>query len=62
MSRKRNSDDSVISVVDKNTDLMCDYGDFDSTGLETDNIINIVVSHGIGQLYSGISCCFFEND
>ena len=62
MIRKRNSDDSVISVVDKNTDLMGDDGYFDSTGLETDNISNIIGSHGIGQLESGISGGFFEKD
>ena len=51
MSRKRNSDDSVISVVDKNTDLMGDDSYFDSTGLETDNISNIIGSHGIGRFF-----------
>ena len=62
MSRKRNSEDSVISVVDKNADLMADEGYFDSTGLETDNISNIIGSHGINTLDSSISGGFFEKD
>ena len=60
MSRKRNSDDSVISVVDKSTDMIGDDGYFDSTGLETDNISNIIGSHGVNPMDTGISGGFFD--
>ncbi len=62
MSRKRNSDDSVISVVDKNTDLMGEDSYFDSTGLETDNISNIISNHGVSQMDAGLSGGFFDKD
>ena len=41
MSRKRNSDSSVISVIDK-ADMIEDDEYYESTGLETDNISNIM--------------------
>ena len=60
MSRKRNSDDSVISVVDKSTDMIGDDGYFDSTGLETDNISNIIGNHDVNPMDTGISGGFFD--
>ena len=62
MSRKRNSDDSVISVVDKNADMMADDGYFDAAGLETDNISNIISNHGVSTLDANLSGGFFEKE
>ena len=62
MSRKRNSDDSVISVVDKNADMMADDGYFDAAGLETDNISNIISNHGVSTLDANLSGGLFEKE
>ena len=62
MSRKRNSDDSVISVVDKNADMMADDGYFDAAGLETDNSSNIISNHGVSTLDANLSGGFFEKE
>ena len=62
MSRKRNSDDSVISVVDKNTDMMADDSYFDATGLETDNISNIISSHGVSAMDTNLSASFYDKE
>ncbi len=60
MTRKRNSKDSVISVVDKNTDMIGEDNYFDNTGLETDNISNIISNHGVTTMDSS-SMGFYDN-
>ncbi|MBR2069530.1 MAG: RNA polymerase sigma factor RpoD [Candidatus Gastranaerophilales bacterium] len=49
MSRKRNSDSSVISVLDK-SEMIEEDEYFDSTGLETDNISNIMRTQGVSNV------------
>ena len=59
MSRKRNPESSVISVIDK-SDMIEEDEYYDSTGLETDNISNIVRSSGVSAPESsGMS--FFDS-
>lgn len=62
MSRKRNSDDSVISVVDKNTDIIAEDSYFEAAGLETDNISNIIGSHGVTPIDTNLSGGFFDKE
>lgn len=62
MSRKRNSDDSVISVVDKNTDIIAEDNYFDAAGLETDNISNIIGSHGVAPIETTIGGNFYDKE
>lgn len=60
MSRKRSSDDSVIGVVDKNIQTPEEDNFYESTGLETDNITNIIRSQGMMHLEGSLSQTFFE--
>ena len=62
MSRKRSSDDSVISVVDKNTDMIADDNYFDAAGLETDNISNIISSHGVSTIDANLTGGFYDKE
>lgn len=62
MSRKRSSDDSVISVVDKNTDMIADDNYFDAAGLETDNISNIISSHGVSTIDANLTGRFYDKE
>ena len=52
MTRKRNQDSS-IGVIDKATDALDDTF-FESNALETDNIQNIIRSHGVTGIDSSI--------
>ncbi len=49
MSRKRNTDSSVISVIDK-TEIIEEDEYFEGTGLETDNISNIMRTQGVNTV------------
>ncbi len=61
MSRKRNSDDSMISVVDKTPQTPEDDNFYESTGLETDNISNIIRSQGMMSLEGSLGQTFFDS-
>lgn len=59
MSRKRNPESSVISVLDK-AEMVEDNEYFDSTGLETDNISNIIRTQGVTSVDSSVVATFFD--
>ena len=58
MSRKRNSDNSTISVLDK-SEMIEEDEYFESTGLETDNISNIMRTQGVATT-DPISVNYFD--
>ena len=60
MSRKRSAQSSVINVIDK-TDVIEDDEYFESTGLETDNISNIMRTQGVSSVESSTIPAFFDN-
>ena len=59
MSRKRNSDSSTISVLDK-SELIEEDEYFEGTGLETDNISNIMRTQGVSSVETS-SVSFFDH-
>ena len=59
MSRKRMSDSSTISVLDK-SEMIEEDEYFESTGLETDNISNIIRTQGVAAT-DPISSNYFES-
>ncbi len=59
MSRKRNSDSSVINVMDK-SEMIEEDEYFESTGLETDNISNIMRTQGVSTVESSSVASFFD--
>ncbi|MBR1616584.1 RNA polymerase sigma factor RpoD, partial [bacterium] len=62
MSRKRNPENSTLSVMDK-SEMIEDDEYFESTGLETDNISNIVRNHGMTNVMETQSpSYYFQND
>lgn len=58
MTRKKNQD-SAIGVIDKATDSLDDTF-FESNALETDNISNIIRSHGVIGIESTLSSSLYE--
>ncbi len=61
MGRKRNPESSVISVMDK-TEMIEEEEYFESTGLETDNITNIMRTQGMtSPIESSPSSMYFDN-
>ncbi len=62
MSRKRNPESSVISVIDK-SEVMEDDEFFEGSELETDNISNIMRTQGVSTVEtSSVSHFFDQND
>ena len=61
MTRKRSSDQSVISVVDKEED-MGDDSFFEGSALETDNISNIIRSQAGIDVSALSGGTFFEKE
>ena len=61
MTRKRSSDQSVISVVDKEED-MGDDSFFEGSALETDNISNIIRSQAGIDVSTLSSSTYFEKE
>ena len=62
MSRKRNPESSVISVIDK-SEVMEDDEFFEGSELETDNISNIMRTQGVSTVKtSSVSHFFDQND
>ncbi len=59
MSRKRNSENSVINVLDK-SEMIEEDEYFEGTGLETDQISNIMRTQGMTGAESPISPVFFD--
>ncbi len=59
MSRKRNSENSVINVLDK-TEMIEEDEYFEGTGLETDQISNIMRTQGMTGAESPITPAFFD--
>ncbi len=59
MSRKRNSDSSVINVMDK-SEMIEEDEYFESTGLETDNISNIMRTQGVSTVETSSVASFFD--
>ena len=59
MSRKRNSDSSVINVMDK-SEMIEEDEYFESTGLETDNISNIMRTQGVSTVETSSVANFFD--
>ncbi len=59
MSRKRNPESSVIGVLDK-TEMVEDSEYFESTGLETDNISNIIRTQGVTTVETSSVANFFD--
>ena len=62
MSRTRISEDSVITVVYKNNDMIADDNYFDAAGLETDNISNIISSHGVSTIDANLTGRFYDKE
>ncbi len=62
MTRKRSSDQSVISVVDKDTEDMSDDSFFESSALETDNISNIIRSQAGIDVATLSGSTFFDKE
>lgn len=61
MGRKRNPESSVISVIDK-TEIIEEEEYFDNTGLETDNISNIMRTQGVtSPIEQSSSSIYFDN-
>lgn len=61
MSRKRNSESSVISVLDK-SEMIEEDEYFEGTGLETDNISNIMRTQGVSTVETSGSSVFFDHN
>ncbi len=62
MSRKRNTDSSVINVMDK-SEMIEEDEYFEGTGLETDNISNIMRTQGVSTVEtSGVATFFDQQD
>ena len=59
MGRKRNSDSSVISVIDKTEMIEEEY--FEGTGLETDNISNIMRTQGMTNALEHSASMYFDS-
>ena len=60
MSRKRNPESSTISVLDK-SEMIEEDEYFESTGLETDNISNIMRTQGVTTVETSSVSTFFDN-
>ncbi len=60
MSRKRNSENSVISVMDK-SEIIEEEEYFEGTGLETDNISNIMQRQGVSTVETSFTPSFYDN-
>ena len=60
MSRKRNPESSTISVLDK-TEMLEEDEYFESTGLETDNISNIMRTQGVSTIEAASVPTFFDH-
>ena len=60
MSRKRNPDSSTISVLDK-SEMIEEDEYFDGTGLETDNISNIMRTQGVTTVETSSVSTFFDH-
>ena len=61
MSRKRNSESSVISVLDK-SEMIEEDEYFEGTGLETDNISNIMRTQGVSTVETSSTSVFFDHN
>ena len=61
MSRKRNSDSSTISVIDK-SEMIEEDEYFESTGLETDNISNTMRTQGVSGVDSSSMNYFDQSE
>ncbi len=59
MSRKRNSENSVISVMDK-SEIIEEDEYYESTGLETDNISNIMRTQGVNSVETSSISSFYD--
>ena len=59
MSRKRNTDSSVINVMDK-SEMIEEDEYFEGTGLETDNISNIMRTQGVSTVETSSVSHFFD--
>lgn len=60
MSRKRNPESSTISVLDK-SELIEEDEYFEGTGLETDNISNIMRTQGVSTVETSSVSAFFDH-
>ena len=60
MSRKRNPESSVINVMNK-SEMIEEDEYFESTGLETDNISNIMRTQGVNTVESVSVPSFFDS-
>ena len=60
MSRKRNPESSVINVLDK-AEMIEEDEYFDVTGLETDNISNIMRTQGVSTVETSSVSAFFDH-
>ena len=60
MSRKRNPESSVINVLDK-AEMIEEDEYFDGTGLETDNISNIMRTQGVSTVETSSVSAFFDH-
>ncbi len=60
MSRRKNAEDSMVSVMDKNQTPEEDNF-YESTGLETDNISNIIRNQGIMSMEGTLSGAYFDS-
>ena len=60
ISRKRNSESSTISVLDK-SEMIEEDEYFEGTGLETDNISNIMRTQGVTTVESSSVSTFFDH-
>ena len=60
MSRRKNVEDSMVSVMDKNQTPEEDNF-YESTGLETDNISNIIRNQGIMSMEGTLSGVYFDS-
>ena len=60
MSRKRNQDSSTISVLDK-SEMIEEDEYFEGTGLETDNISNIMRTQGVTTVETSSVSTFFDH-
>ena len=60
MSRRKNADNSMISVMDKNK-IPEDDNFYENTDLETDNISNIIQNQGIMTMEGSMSGVYFDS-
>ena len=60
MSRKRNPESSVINVLDK-AEMIEEDEYFEGTGLETDNISNIMRTQGVTTVETSSVSAFFDH-